>query len=394
MTVLHQMGHHSNNLIDLPEMSKFAGAIFSPINCTQTEATEQIATVREEKKHFEIIFDPQLYVPSSGRGKLKKWSYFPRDFDTADPASLSWWGQINKKLAASCSSAKVNTICSPVVIPKAFDDKYYTNAVKVCNELKGLVVGKGVGVMQTLLASLSDLARDDRALEIASVVSGTDADRIYLVLTGQTPPRREMSESSEIVGGMRLIDALERNAVPVTVGFCSSDLLLWKAAGASACATGKFFNLRRFTRQRFEEPMEGGGQLPYWFEESVLAFLRQGDLLRLKKEKLLSESSLRNPFGTEILEGFDQAGRDKDAVKSWLGLSWRQYLYWFFDVEGRLSKGQSTSEKLLRTADANWQKLDRAQILMEERPNDGTWIRIWLNALREFKEDDSSTTTG
>jgi len=140
--------------------------------------------------------------------------------------------------------------------------------------------------------------------------------------------------------------------------------------------------------------MEGGGQLPYWFEESVLAFLRQGDLLRLKKENLLSESSLRNPFGTEILRQFEEAGRAKDAVRSWLGLSWRQYLYWFFDVESRISKGSSTSESLLRTADANWQKLDKAKILMEERPNDGTWIRIWLNALREFRDDDSSTTRG
>jgi len=38
----------------------------------------------------------------------------------------------------------------------------------------------------------------------------------------------------------------------------------------------------------------------------------------------------------------------------------------------------------LRTADANWSKLDEAKILLEERFNDGTWIRVWLNALNEF----------
>jgi len=384
MAVLHQMGHHSNNLIDLPEMSSYEGAIFSPINCTQGEATEQIVAVRESKKDFEIIFDPQLYVPSTNRGKLKKWPYFPRDFDTADSASPSWWTDLNKKLAAVCKKAKVDTVCSPLIIPKVLDDKYYGNTVKVCNELNGLLVGAGIGVMQTVLASLADLGRDDRALEVASIVSATDADRVYLVLMGTTYPRRELADVDELVGAMRLIAALESNEVPVTVGFCSSDVLMWKAAGATACASGKFFNLRRFTRERFEEPSEGGGQLPYWFEEGLLAFLRQGDLLRVRKQDLLSETSKRNPFGSEILGQIDEASRTRTNLKSWLALSWRQYLYWFADVEARLSSSKATAEDLLTVADANWYKLDKAKVLMEERENIGTWIRIWLNALHEY----------
>lgn len=44
------------------------------------------------------------------------------------------------------------------------------------------------------------------------------------------------------------------------VGFASTDVVLWKAAGAKACATGKFANLRRFTTNRFNEPED-------WFAE-------------------------------------------------------------------------------------------------------------------------------
>lgn len=386
MAVLHQMGHHSNNLIDLPEMAAFAGAIFSPINCTQAEAAEQIVSVRQAKKNFEVIFDPQLYIPSTNRGKLKKWPYFPRDFDTADSASPSWWNDLNKKLATACKKVKVDTVCSPLIIPKVFDDKYYANIIAVSNDLAGLLLGAGIGVMQTVLANLVDIARDDRALEVASIVSATDADRIYLVLMGDTYPRRELSDVDELVGAMRLIKALERNAIPVTVGFCSSDILMWKAAGATACASGKFFNLRRFTRQRFEEPSEGGGQLPYWFEEALLAFLRQGDLLRVRKQDLLSETSKRNPFGQEILNQIDEALHNRTKLNSWLALSWRQYLYWFADVESRLSKLEATAEDLLTVADANWHKLDKAKVLMEERENDGTWLRTWLNALHEYEK--------
>src|SRR5271168_2660738 len=113
MTVFHQMGHHSNNLIDLPAMSAYAGAIFSPINCTQAEATEQVEEVRSSKINFEILFDPQLYVPATDRGKLKGWAYFPKDFDTADQTTFAWWSELNKKLALACQRVKVDSVCSP-----------------------------------------------------------------------------------------------------------------------------------------------------------------------------------------------------------------------------------------------------------------------------------------
>jgi len=372
------MGHHSNNLIDLPEMSSYAGAIFSPINCTEAEATEQIAEVRSSKKTFEIIFDPQLYVPSSERGKLKKWTYFPKDVDTADPTSKAWWTDLNKKLAAACQRLKVDAVCSPLTIPKVFDDEYYLNCVRVGTELSKSLKDRKIGVLQTVLVSLAELTAERRVPEIASIVSKTDADRVYLVFVGSTAPRRELSDVDELAGAMRLINTFERNDMRVLVGFCSSDILLWKAAGASSCASGKFFNLRRFTRQRFEEPSEGGGQLPYWFEENLLAFLRQGDLLRVQRVGLLSDASQRNPFGKEILL--------KLKTDPWLANSWRQFLYWFADVEGRLTRGESAAETLMKNADANWAKLDKEKIYMEERENNGTWIRSWLNTLREYEK--------
>jgi len=185
---------------------------------------------------------------------------------------------------------------------------------------------------------------------------------------------------------MQLINAFERNSVKVLVGFCSSEVLLWRAAGASACASGKFFNLRRFTRQRFEEASaEGGGQLPYWFEENLLAFLRQNDLTRVLRHGLLSPASLNNPFGQEILSNLDESQKTTTKPKPWLKTSWRQFLYWFADVEGRLARGEVTAEDLLNTADANWSKLDKVKALMLERENNGSWIRSWLNALHEYK---------
>jgi hypothetical protein len=391
MAVFHQMGHHSNNLIDLPEMSAYTGAIFSPINSKETELREQIEEVRAARKEFEVIFDPQLYVPATSRGELKKWSYFPKDVDTADLSSAEWWTKVISDLGKVCDKIKTDAVCSPCIIPKTFDDRYYSLTVNVANELRSNLARRGTQVLQTVLVGLPDVASASRAMEIASIVSRTEADRVYLILVGSTPPRNELADVDELTGAMQLINALERNHVPVLVAFCGSEILLWKAAGAGACAAGKFFNLRRFTRQRFEEPGEaGGGQLPYWFEEGLLAFLRQADLIRVRRLNLTSEASQRNPFCSIILQTLEEAAREKMAKPKWLAAAWRQFLYWFSDVEGRLDRNPAAVEPMLKVADANWAKLDQAKVLMEDRRNDGTWVRSWLNALSEYETEKSS----
>jgi len=99
----------------------------------------------------------------------------------------------------------------------------------------------------------------------------------------------------------------ERAGIKVLVAFASSEMPLWKAAGATHCATGKFFNLHRFTRTRFEEPPAGGGgALPYWFEESLFAFLRASDVVRARPHGLLDRTVTENPFAREILERMDK----------------------------------------------------------------------------------------
>jgi hypothetical protein len=218
-------------------------------------------------------------------------------------------------------------------------------------------------------------------MEIASILSRSRTSHIYLVFVSRTEPRRELIEVEEIKGAMRLIASMREAGLEVTVGFSSSDVLLWKAAGANHCATGKFFNLRRFTRTRFEEPGgSGGGQLPYWFEEPLMAFLRQSDLQRITQMNLPNLGPSTNPFGDLIL-----AQMSAEPERAWLALAWRQFMFWFADVEDRLETGAVTSAALLRNADSNWRTLDDADFLTEERRNDGGWIRPWRRALAEFR---------
>jgi hypothetical protein len=176
---------------------------------------------------------------------------------------------------------------------------------------------------------------------------------------------------------MRLINSLETAGLRVLIGCSSSDVILWKAAGATSCATGKFANLRRFTEGRFNEPDDGGRQMAYWFEESLLAFLRASDIPRVQAHDLATAGT--NSFAATIL-----AQLASEPSRAWVGLGWRQYMHWFADMEARLSAGTVRPRDLVRAAENNWQTLEQNDVFMEERSNDGAWLRSWLRAIVEF----------
>ncbi len=377
MAAFHQVGFNSANLLRDPELAEYRGVILSPVNYAEAKVATQVASMREHPV-LDSWFDAQLYVPTSERGKLRTWSYFPTDVDTADQSSDAWWISIVEKLVECCSRLGVAAVCSPAVLSRQYSDDYFATLISTGQELARRVAGTGMRPVQTVVVGMNDLAIENRLLSIASILTRSDIQEIYLVFIGTLEPRRELSDVEEITGAMRLIRLLSRAGYRVTVGYSSSDMLLWKHAGALNCATGKFFNLRRFTRSRFEEPASGGGQQPYWFEEQLLAFLREGDLIRIARAGLLSDSSSRNPFAAGIL-----AKVNGSTGGAWLGDSWRQYLWWFADAEARVSAGdEGVVPAMLTGAEAGWRQI-AGKVPMEERPNDGAWIRQWQRACLE-----------
>lgn len=387
MGAYHQMGHHSENLLFEPQLKEYAGAILSPVNYTMTVVASQVEEVRLQKPGFDVIFDSQLYVPQSVRGELAGWPYFPAAVDTADTSDIEWWYGVIDDLATCCSSFTPNAICSPAHLPKAFNDTYYHQLIRIGARLVARLEGQKTRPIQTFVVGLPDLTDVARALEIASIASRSKTPDIYLVLDTNLEPRREIANGDGLRGAMVLIGALSRAGFKLLVGFCSSDIVLWKAAGAASGATGKFFNLRRFTRSRWDEPSEGGQNLPYWFEEGLLAFIRDSDLVRLRFEGKLSSTSLTNPVAHEIFQKLDARKTLKPGEKppAWVGLGWRQYMYWFADAEARLA-APGLPGSLMFAAETEWLALEDDGFLMEEARNDGKWLRLWRRAAAEYRK--------
>lgn len=379
MAVFHQVGHNSENLLYDAELARFGGAILSPLNYEPGAVGLQIERLKD-RENFVTIFDPHLYRPQSERGCLPAWGYYPKDVDTADLSNENWWASIVENVAETGLQLGTTAIASPAIVPKAFPDDFFLQLVENGNRLESILRNYSVKAMQTVVVNLAELSSVRRVMTIASIVSRSRAQECLLVFVGNTEPRRELSDPEELKGAMRLIATLESGGQSTTVAFSSSEMLLWKAAGATNCATGKFFNLRRFTISRFDEPNGGGGgQLGYWFEEALLAFLRQSDVLRVRDRGLISNASIANPFGSPIMDAMPEK-------QAWVALGWRQYLYWFADAELRLRTGANSAEDLVGLADGNWGQIEtsRPPLFMEERQNDGSWVRQWRRALAEF----------
>lgn len=373
MGAYQQMGHHTENLVE--EVPGYDGVILSPMNVDPADAVEDARKWVEAG--LDVVLDPQLYFPRSERGHLRKWSYFPSDFDTADFSSESWWDPVLAGVVSEAANLNVSRVCSPAIVPATYNNDYYAATAAVADRLGKQLKGTRPYLL-TVLVKLAELADYQRVMAIASIASNTGAAGVYLVFQGDVAPRLELSDTEQLKGAMRLIQALEGSDLRVTIAFTGPEVVLWKAAGATSCATGKHFNLRRFTPGRFDDPTGGGGQLPYWFEESLLASLRESDLTRLAAAKLLSGPS--NPFGDQIL-----AQMNDSPGKPWLAIAWRQYMHWFADVQRRIASRKTDLGELLKLAEAKWQALDDANHLMEEVKNNGSWLRPWRRALAEYQ---------
>jgi len=380
MTAYLQMGHDTENLVGGQDLDAFGGIVLSPVNREPVALTSHVQSFRTQGD-FDIVIDPQLYFPRSRRGKLPDQPYYPDDLDTADFQSDGWWTDVVTHLGDFARTLGVDAVASPVVHPRTWNDDYFARCARTSSNLTQYLHGSGIRVLATVMVDIDYTVDKEALLRIASILSGEDNSGYYLVIVTDVDTRRELSDMEELVGIMSLIRELEDTGRPVLVSHCSSDMILFKAAGASHCASGKFFNLRRYTVSRFDEPAGGGGQLPYWFEHGLLAFLRGADVLHLLNSKfsnLVGTMSSNNCWASQILNNFRL-----DSPSPWLALGWRQYLSWFCKTEQTLGSGnpEELVREWLRTADDNWRNLDDNDIFFDEARNDGRWIRRWRQAL-------------
>jgi hypothetical protein len=378
MAAYLQMGHDSWNLLDDDSLSSFGGIVLSPVNDDQGKVTERLARLGKRVDDLEVVFDPQLYNPASDKGQLPNWSYFPSDFETGMKGDLPWWSTVAGKVIQAASSVKADIVCSPAFHPKQFSDDYYRLIVSIADTTKSIARDSDIETQITAIVPMSGLVVPARASAIASILSSSDCDRIYLMFVDDNPAREQYKDSEALPTAIHLVRLLSE-VMRVQVAFCSHDAVLWKFAGAHDITSGKFMNLRRYSPKRWnEDETTGGTQISYWNEGSMLTLLRDADVLMLDRDGYFNnENFSSNPVSTEIIEIL----RSRSGAP-WQAKSWRQYLRWLSNIDAELASPESANS-YLELADREWDTFSKKRLKFVDRFNDGTWVRAWLNACSE-----------
>lgn len=378
MGAYHQLGHDSWNLVDEDGLEGYQGLILSPVNYSPQKTLERLQSTKR-RESLEVILDPQFYTPNSERGKLSEWTHFDANLDTTDLGDIAWWQTRNAELIQQANAVEASAVCSLAMVPREYSNEYYRWIAGVASDLSGPASDSGLSVLTTALVPISELAKKNRASEIAGLLTSSPVlERVYLVLVDDVAPRKHRSDQEGLGGAVELIRLLEEAGVQVLVAFSGLDLLLWKAAGASHIATGKFLNLRRFTPGRWEEQKDDQGRVvPYWTDQEFVTWLREADLVMLLRRSLIDETAARtNPFSARILDILTAA-----KGEPWVGLGWRQYLWWAMDADKKYQSDPNAVRELLARANAKWMDLRDKKFVLYEADAEARWVTAWINAL-------------
>jgi hypothetical protein len=380
MAAYLQMGHDSWNLLGNPDIGDYKGLVLSPVNDDPTYVASRLSRLKEDRAKFEVILDPQMYNPTIEKGQLGTWSYFPESYETIDASSVETWGDLGRKIVSTASDMSLDAVCSPCPVPKTASDAYYRFVVDVADITSDEGQVRNVDVLLTAIIRLRELHVPSRALSIASILSSTRCKRVYLMflVDDGSGPRDQLSDSTALPTAVHLVRLLAKE-MQVQVAFTGHDAVLWKYSGAQDIASGKFWNLRRFSPGRWQdEPSSVKQQVPYFNAGRLLTCLRDADVLRLDRAGWFDNAPFaHNPASSRILDILRSG-----SGQAWTSESWVQYLRWFSNTDKRCFS-PSEAEALLIHADARWADLQKQRILMVDRNNDGTHVREWLIAALE-----------
>jgi hypothetical protein len=382
MSAYLQQGHASWPLIEEPDVGEFAGVVVSPVNDAPEVVKDRLDRLGDQRKRLEVILDPQLYNPATGKGSLAQWSYYATEFDTADASDVSWWADRGIKVADAAAAIGADALCTPVQFPKSYPDDYYKLTIEATDAVHRYAKSIGLDTLLTAVVAMRDLVDPNRARQIASILSSTVCDRIYLTFLPDEQqlrePLRDMTALPTAIHLVRLLSSQMR----VHVAYCGHDLVLWKWAGAHDASAGKFFNLRRFSPARWEDEKSRGSKQFYWNESKLLTYLRDQEVLRLERQGWFEHVTFpANPASSRILEILRSG-----SGEPWEKLSWIQFLRWFCNAE-RMYGTPRAAETKLEDAVAKWYHVnDELKILFTDSFNDGRHARVWLGAVREASQ--------
>lgn len=115
MAAYLQQGYGSWGLLEEEDIGLYNGLVLSPVNDGPDAVRNGLARLGAKRDELEVILDPQLYNPTTNKGRLSEWSYYSAEFETADHSDAAWWIARGREVVDDAHRLGVDAVCSPAL---------------------------------------------------------------------------------------------------------------------------------------------------------------------------------------------------------------------------------------------------------------------------------------
>ena len=253
--IFHQGGHCSSwNVESWKKDDVGHGMIFSPVH----EAKEKLSKYPVALKS-KSLFDPQYYLPSSQKKKLKTYPFFPETialggFNTVD------FNSIAIESARQCITFQQEQNYESIIIPARFFEQLDPAYINKQNELTLHPFLKAINesnideskdIYLTLPITSFMLENEDFKYSLLNwVTSYSEVSGIYLICQHDRKTK-QICESEFLFKYMEVMKLLSDTGLKILVGYTNTESLLYTMTGPVQLTLGAFENTRIFSLDKF-----------------------------------------------------------------------------------------------------------------------------------------------
>lgn len=194
-----------------------------------------------------VLVDPQFYLPHADHVKLRKHSYWPKDYET----SVFWQGPPLIKLLRTLQGLNTVVGCQQFILPgllsTSIDDDWCNAQMTILEEARAI----DPGPLISTIALSSDVVQD--AAQIALLLERAEAWKAPAYYVVCQPPKGEylVTDPTWVANVLDLAAGLKLQGSRVILGYCSHQMLIAGSAKVDAIASGTWMNVRCFSPEKF-----------------------------------------------------------------------------------------------------------------------------------------------
>lgn len=248
--VFHQVGHNSSwNVQSYVDDACGDGLILSPVHQDPGSVEKLVPDIRADS-----MFDPQFYLPSSQKPKLKAYSFFPETF--VNGFSTTSFEAAAKLAATECVKFQIDQGFRNVVIPVRYLDQMYSDFIEQHERFSVIpfieaLSGSDRPVCLTL-ALTSHMIEDAKFRNhvLNWVTKYPEIDQIYLIYSIERETK-QIKSADFLSAALSFAKEISDTGLELIIGYQNTESLLFTLIDNITVTFGTFENTRIFSIDKF-----------------------------------------------------------------------------------------------------------------------------------------------